>query len=127
MMEGAAFLALLGAFLMVFVVIMLVVYIYAALAVMGIAKKTKTDNGWLAFIPIANIYLMTQMAGVSGWWTLGILASFVPFIGGLAVLAGMIYLWWIIAEKIKKPGWWSLLMLIPIVNLVILGIMAWGK
>jgi hypothetical protein len=39
----------------------------------------------------------------------------------------MIYFWWKIAEAIKKPGWWSLLLLIPIVNFVIVGIMAWEK
>lgn len=126
-MMGAGWLAAMGAFIVVYIIVGLAVYIYAALALMAIAKKTKTPNGWLAFIPIANIYLMTQMAGVSGWWTLGILIAWIPVVGSLAVLAGMIFLWWKIAEEIDKPGWWSLLLLIPIVNLVIMGIMAWGK
>jgi len=127
MMDRVAFLALFGAFAMVFSIVILALYIYSALALMAIAKKTKTENRWLAFIPVGNVYLMTQMAGLSGWWTLGVLAVFVPFIGGLAVFAGMIYLWWLIAEAIKKPGWWSLLMIIPVVNLVMMGIMAWGE
>lgn len=126
-MDRVAFLALFGAFAMVFSIVILALYIYSALALMAIAKKTKTENRWLAFIPVGNVYLMTQMAGLSGWWTLGVLAVFVPFIGGLAVFAGMIYLWWLIAEAIKKPGWWSLLMIIPVVNLVMMGIMAWGE
>jgi hypothetical protein len=124
---GGGLLAAFAAMGLVFMIVVLAFYIYAALALMAIAKKTKTPNGWLAFIPIANIYLMTQMAGISGWWTLAIFAAIIPIIGGLAILAGMIYLWWIIAEKINKPGWWSILMLIPIVNIIILGIMAWGK
>ena len=90
-------------------------------------QKTKTENGWLAFIPIANVYLATQMAGLSGWWTLIIFAALIPFIGSLALIGVMIWMWWIIAEKIGRPGWWSLLLLIPIVNFVVIGIMAWGK
>lgn len=126
-MFGAGALAALSALLFVFVIIALAVYIYIAVALMAIAKKTKTKNGWLAFIPIANIYLMTQIGKVSGWWTLGILAGFIPLIGSLAVAALMIYLWWLIAEKVGKPGWWGILMIIPVVNLILIGIMAWGK
>lgn len=126
-MFGAGALAALGTLLFVFVIITLAVYIYMAIALMAIAKKTKTKNGWLAFIPIANIYLMTQIAKVSGWWTLIILAAWVPFIGGLAVTAVTIYLWWLIAERVGKPGWWGILMIIPIVNFIIIGLLAWGK
>jgi hypothetical protein len=95
-------------------------YLFMAFALMAIAKKTNTPNGWLAFIPIANIYLMTQIAKLAWWW---ILLLFVPFVN---IFAG-IYIWWKISENIGKPGWWSLLLLIPIVNLVIIVIMAWGK
>jgi uncharacterized membrane protein YhaH (DUF805 family) len=94
---------------------------------MAIAKKTNTNNGWLAFIPIANIYLLTQIAGISGWWTLGILLSVIPVVGGILVGLGMIYLYWKTAEKVGKPGWWGILMIIPIVGWILLGIMAWGK
>ena len=127
MAYDTAILAAMGAMFVVVLIIGLAIYIYSALALMFIAKKTKTKNSWLAFIPIANFYLMTQMAGKPAWWTLAILLSFIPFVGGLAVTAVSIYLFWMIAEKINKPGWWSLLLLIPIVNFVILGIMAWGK
>lgn len=122
-----AALAAMGALLVVYIIVMLAVYIYSALALMTIAKKTKTENGWLAFIPIANFYLITQMAGQSGWWTLAVLLPIIPIIGSLAMVAISIWFFWIICEKIRRPGWWSLLLLIPIVNLVILGVMAWGK
>lgn len=125
---AAGIMAALGAFFVVFLILGIAIYIFCALAFMSIAKKTNTPNGWLAFIPIANVYLMTQIAGVSGWWTLIIFAAFIPFIGGLAVAAAMVYFLWLICEKVGKPGWWSLLIyLIPIVNLVMLGILAWGK
>ncbi len=120
-------LALLGGLLIALVVVLLIVYIYSALALMAIAKRTKTKNAWLAWIPIANIYLMTQIGGLHPAWTLAILLAFIPFIGGVAFAAVAAYLWWNIAEKCKKPGWWGILMLIPIVNFVLMGILAWGK
>ena len=110
-----------------FSLVALAAYIYFAVALMTIAKKKNTPNGWLAFIPIANIYLMTQIAGLSAWYTLVILLPIIPLIGYIAMVIIMIYFWWKIAEAIKKPGWWSLLLLIPIVNFVIVGIMAWEK
>ena len=110
-----------------FSLVALATYIYFAVALMTIAKKTNTPNGWLAFIPIANIYLITQIAGLPAWYTLIILLPIIPFIGYLAMVIVMIYFWWKIAEAINKPGWWSLLLLIPVVNLIIMGVMAWEK
>ena len=103
-----------------------ILYIYVALALMSIARKTKTKNEWLAFIPIANFYLLTQMARKSGNWTWILLLVFVPF-GGMVVAGIGIWFFWLVAERIKFPGWISLLLLIPFVNLVILGILAWKK
>jgi len=115
-----------GAMLGLIILTGLAVYIYTAIALMTIAKKTKTRNPWLAWIPIANFYLLTQIAKQNGWWTLILLATLVPF-GNLAVAGISVWLFWIIAEKRKFPGWISLLMLVPILNLVILGIIAWAK
>ena len=124
---GAGALAVIGAFIMVFLLVAIAIYVFFALALMEIARKTKTKNGWLAFIPIGNVYLMTQIAKVPGWWTIGVLLALIPFVGAVFVLILMTYLWWQIAERIKRPGWWSILLLIPIVNFVIMGMMAWGK
>ncbi|MBS3073569.1 hypothetical protein J4465_02130 [Candidatus Pacearchaeota archaeon] len=124
---SAGALAAMGAFLVVYAIIALAIYIYMAFALMAIANKTKTQNGWLAFIPIANFYLVTQMAKKSPWWTLAVLLPMIPFVGGLALAVIGVWFLWIVCERIKRPGWWSLLLLIPIVNLVIIGIMAWNK
>lgn len=118
----------LGVGLMVFgLILFLAIYIYTAIALMAIANKTKTKNGWLAFIPIANIYLMTQIAKLNGLWTLVVLLPLIPLIGNLALGVAVIYFWWLIAERVKRPGWWGILMIIPIVNWILLGIMAWAK
>ena len=114
----------LGAIIFVFALAM---YIYSALVLMTIANKTKTENAWLAWIPIANIYLMTQVAGVSGWFTLLLLAGIIPILGMLVVLVFMIWLWWKIAEARNRPGWWGILMLVPIVGWVLMGMLAWGE
>jgi len=100
--------------------LMIAIWVFSGFILMALAKKTNTPNGWLGFIPIANIYLMTLLAKLPWWW---LLLLFVPFAN---IIVG-IYIWWKIAENIGKPGWWSLLLLIPIVNIVVLCIMAWGK
>lgn len=117
-------------FFLLALLIGLALYIYMALALMGIAKKTNTPNPWLAWIPIANFYLIAKMAGKSGHWTwlfVGALIPFVSSIASIAVLIVSIWFFWVIAERIDMPGWTSLLLLIPIINLIVLGIYAWHK
>jgi len=118
---------LIAAFAVLFIVIALVVYVYTSIALMTIANKTRTKNAWFAWIPIANFYLLTQIAGVSGLWTLALLAMFIPVVGSLALAGVSIWLFWRVAEKRRMPGWISLLLLIPVVNLVIIGVIAWAK
>ena len=111
----------------VYLIFVLAIYVYMAWALMTIAQKTSTPNGWLAWIPIGNLYLMTQIAGVPWWTMLVIFVGFIPVLGSLAILAVTLWWWWKISEKCGKEGWWALLFLIPVVNLVIMGILAWGK
>ena len=111
--------------LLMMLLIIIPFYIYSAVVLMTIAKKTKTKDAWRAWVPITSIYLMTQIAKVPGWVTLVILLALIPFIGVLIFLAVYIWLWWKIAEARKQPGWMALLMIIPIVNLVIMGLIAW--
>ncbi|HLP79905.1 MAG TPA: hypothetical protein VK158_04680 [Acidobacteriota bacterium] len=121
---GGAIAGILGAFFLVFIICALAAYIYSAIAYMTIAKKLKVENGWLAFIPIANIYLLCKMAKVNPLWTLAVLIAWIPVIN-LAALAGFVYLHYSIFEQRKYNGWLSLLMLVPLANLIILGIVAW--
>lgn len=116
-----------GWLIFVFVILMLAVYVYSSLALMTIAKKTKTKNPWLAWIPVGNVYLTTQIAKISGFWTFAILLGFVPFIGTLILTGLAVWWWWLIAERRKFPGWFGILMLVPVVNFVAMGVIAWGK
>ena len=100
--------------------LILVPYIWLAVCLMIITRKTGTPDGWLAFIPILNICLLCKVAGHSGWWTLAIL--FVPFVN----LITTIWFWMEIARKRNHPEWLGILMIIPLANMVIPGIIAFG-
>ncbi len=128
-MLGAGLGTLLAGFIVAFFVVFLIMYVYVAIALMTIAKKTKTEPSWIAWIPIANVYLMTKIAGLDWWWTLIILlGGIVPFVGGFVALAASLYVWWKMCEVCHKPGWLSLLLLIPVVGILIVpGILAWSK
>ena len=119
--------ALSGIALVTAVIITLAVYIYTSWAVMTIANKTKTQPAWLAWIPIANLFLIAKIAQV-GWWTalIVIFAGWIPIIGQVLALAITVWWFWQIAERRNYEGWMGILMIIPLVNLVILGVLAWN-
>ncbi len=95
-------------------------YVYFAICLMQIAKRTKIPNGWMGWVPILNIYLMCKLAGKSGGWIILLLIPFVNIIAAIII-------WAEIAKKLGKPAWWGVLLLVPIVNIIIPGILAFGK
>ena len=124
--DSSTILASFGKFLIMFILIAIASYIYTAIALMTIAKKTNTQNAWLAWIPIANLYLTTQIAKVP-WWTIFLLLlGFIPLIGSLVVIGVVIYWWWRIAEVRNKPAWLGILVIIPIVQWIVIGVIAWS-
>ena len=94
-------------------------YVYMALALQTIADKTKTENSWLAWIPIANLVLMLNIAKKPMWW---IILFFVPFVN--IVMA--IIVWMAVAEARGKPSWWGILTIVPVANLIVPGVLAWS-
>ena len=92
-------------------------YIWVALCLYIIAKKTNTENPWMAWIPIANVVLACQIAGKPWWW---IFLFFIPIVN---IVLGIIVMWKI-CEVRGKPGWLGILMIIPVANLIIPGILA---
>lgn len=125
---GTDFSALAGGMLILGLAVILFFYILTSLALMKIADRTKTKNSWLAWIPIANVFLMVFIARKEWFWALGILLiGIIPVIGSLASLVGMIYIWWLICERRKKHGALSLLMLIPLVNIGFMLYLAYSK
>lgn len=130
--DFAALGALAAGFAVFMLILALASYIYFALVYFTLARKLNTEPAWLAWVPIANIYLVWKMSGAPTWsiilLVVGIFASIIPFIGWIlafAPMAMMIFWMWLIAEKRKYPGWISLLLLIPIANFVVPGVIAW--
>jgi len=98
----------------------IIIYLWMAICLQKIAERTGTLNGWLAWIPVANIYLMCMIAGKAWWW---LLLCLIPYVN----IIFTIMLWCRVAEARGKPAWWGVLMLIPVVNFVIPGILAFSQ
>jgi hypothetical protein len=94
-------------------------YIYVSLALQTIATKTGTDNAWLAWVPIANLFLMLMVAKKPLWW-------FILFLIPLVNIVMAIIVWMAVAEARGKPNWWGILMIVPFVNLIVPGYLAWA-
>jgi len=114
-----ALFAAMGAMMLVMFVLMAALYVYMALALSTIAKKTNTANPWLAWIPIVNIILMLNIAKKPLWW---FILCLIPLVN----IVIMIIVWMAIAEACGKPSWWGILMIVPLVNLIVPGYLAWS-
>jgi len=108
-----------GAFFFVFLLFGLAIYVYVALALSTIATKTHTENPWLAWIPIANLVLMVNIAKKPVWWVLLLLVPLVNIVIYIIV-------WMAIAEARGKPNWWGILLIVPIVGIAVPGYLAWA-
>lgn len=108
-----------AAFGATFLFIILALYAFTAICFMKIAEKTNTENGWWAWIPILNILLMLAIARKPMWWILLMLIPLVNFVIIILVFVG-------ICQARGKSGLLTIGMLIPIVNLIVLGYLAFG-
>jgi len=114
-------------------------YLWLALCLMLIARKNNIQSAWVAWIPIANLRLMCVIGEAPPvcFWGL--------FLPVLALAAGIVLwmpLWilvwtgiWAVAWAVKwilisrsrgRPGAFGLLMVIPVINLAVLGSLAFG-
>ena len=127
--DNGAMMGLGAAMLGIGVVFLVGLYVYMAFVFMTIARKLKYDKPWLAWIPVANMFLLPILAN---WeWPWGFL-MFVPIVN---VVFMVIWLWKIY-EKRKYPGALSLLAVASIIpfigwlagigHIVVLGMVAWA-
>ncbi len=116
--SGPQVMAIGVAFLFMFV-IAIAAYIYFAMALQTIAKKTNTENAWWAWVPILQIILTIFIAKKPVWW---IALCFIPLVN----IVITIIIWMAIAEARNKPSWWGILLLVPVVNLIVPGYLAWS-
>ena len=108
-----------GGFLVIFCFLVLVLYVYHALALQTIATKTNTENPWFAWIPILNIILMLNIAKKPIWW---IILFLIPLVNVVIY----VILWMGAAEARGKPNWWGILTIVPVANLIVPGYLAWS-
>ena len=106
--DNIGMMALSGAYLAMVGVGAIVLYIYLAFAWMTIAKKLKYKKAWLAWIPIANMFLVPILAGKKWYW------GFMFFVPIANIVFAIMWMWKIF-EKRKYPGW---LALIPLAGMI---------
>ena len=111
--------AAMGAMMVVVLIFAVAIYVYFALCLQTIAKKTNAENAWLAWIPIANIVLMLNIAKKPLWW---IILMLVPLVN--IVIASIV--WMAIAEARGKPNWWGIVLIVPIVGIIVPGYLAFS-
>ena len=120
--SGGIFGALFAIGIMIFVLFIIAVYVYHAFAWMTIAKKMKCKKHWLAWIPIANFFLLPIL--LKKKWTWGFM-----FFAPVANVVFFILWTWKIFELRKYPGWLSLSILVPkvgnILYFIAIGFVAW--
>lgn len=104
--------------LMLFVYIL--IYAYTALCIQFMAKKADVGNAWMAWLPIANIFILLAIAGKPAWWFILLMIPLVNVIIGIII-------WMSAAESCGKPNWLGILMIIPIINFVIMGYLAFSR
>ncbi len=92
-----------------------VMYILLALPLYAIAKKVGHDLAWLAWVPIANAWLMLDLAGLSGWL---LILAFIPIVN-IVFWFIMVYAWMKIAERMGHPSWLGILTIVPILNILV--------
>ena len=95
----------------IWVLFVLAAYVYISYSTQVIARKLSVPNGWLAWIPIANLFLLVKLAARSYWW---VVLLIIPLVN-IVVSA---FVWRDIAKRRGHSPWWGLGMIIPIVNLI---------
>ena len=102
-----------------YLILWVALYIYLALCLQILAEKTNTPNSWLAWIPIADIFLMLQIAQKPLWWFLLFLIPIVNIVIGIII-------WMKIAERTGKPSWLGVLLIVPVIGIAIPGYLAFS-
>ena len=102
---------------LIFLMILMIVgiYVYFAFAWMTIAKKLKYENAWLAWIPIANLFLLPILAKKHWAW------GFFFLIPPVYLILSIFWLWLIYEER-NYPGELSLIMIgffIPFISFLV--------
>ncbi len=92
----------------------IVLYVYLAYTMMVLAHRLGHKDSWMAWVPLANLYLLTQMAKREWWWIFGL---FVPYVNFFIVG----FLWSEIAQRFGKNPWIGAAIVLPVIGLAVPG------
>lgn len=109
---GVGVMGLMAGIWLVWLIIIVVIYLYFAITLMLIAKKTNTENPWWAWVPILNLFLFFKIARKPLWW---IILLFIPLVN----IVMMIVTWMEIAKVRGKPDWLGILIIVPVISFFI--------
>ncbi|MDD3718356.1 MAG: DUF5684 domain-containing protein [Actinomycetota bacterium] len=99
-------------------------YIFYGWLLYRIGKKLNYPNSWYAWVPILNLWMMTELAGRDTTFFIILLLG--TFLCGIVGLVMTVILWMDIAEKCGKDRVYGILTIIPIVNLFIMYVLGSG-
>lgn len=95
------------------------IYLYLSVCIYCLADKTGADNRWFAFLPILDAILLLDVAEMPLWW---LLLLFIPVVNVIAAAL----IWMSVARVRGKPPWVGILVVVPGINLFVLGYLAWA-
>ncbi len=101
-------------------VVSLVGYIYWCYCGYRIAQRTNTPDAWMAFVPILNLFLALRVAKKPWWYFLLLLIPLVNIVVVIMIAIG-------IAKSCGKSTLVGVLLCIPLVQLFVVGHLAFGK
>jgi hypothetical protein len=99
--------------------IFVAIYAYIAVCLQKMAEKTNTGDTWWAWVPILNILLMLKIGRKPLWWIILLLIPLVNIIIGILV-------WVEICKALNKSPLLVIGLLIPLVNFVVMGYLAFS-
>jgi hypothetical protein len=111
---------LLGSLFASFGVVSLIIIIFAIVIYWKVFEKANRP-GWAAIIPIYNTIVTLQVAGLSPWLVLVLLASIIPVVGTIVLLIFNIYVSIKLAQAFGKSALFGIgIAFLPIIFVAIL-------
>jgi hypothetical protein len=134
---------------MIALLVEIAIYLYFCLCIFLIARKLNVPLSWIAWVPIVNIFwpligsarkpllwgiisllVIPLLGGILGTLLAPVNPMFtvlITGIAGLVALVAYIYLWMLVTENLGRNKWLGLLIILPIIQLVFIGVLAFSK
>ena len=114
----------LGAFMGIFMIVAFVILAVQIIAMWKLFTKAG-QKGWKSIIPIYNMVILFKIAKMSPWLLLLYLATFIPVVGWIVIIALNAYFAYKLAKAFGKDGGYAVgIFFLPVIFYMIL---AFGK